>query len=273
LLRRAAPEQVEELNKLFEIGVQARALHGPSPILASNFSAIQISEEFLQQVWLLAHAAWEDLEEFYRLKKNDDPASYDARRSVEAINAARSIANQQSPSWPNWVPQFLEVRTTVEAKATRELFAMACAWAIFHEAQHATLYSTENRPDDLAKEEEACDAYAIEKLFSEIEQYAQLTGEAADKVRGKRAMGVLVGLYAVANLTAAGSSEDPHPPVRRRIRTLFDRIGEAPVAQFWSFAFAMLYSLCEKRAILRAEEGTSMRDMTYLMLQNTKFGA
>jgi hypothetical protein len=268
LLWRAAPEQVKELDRLFGSGVQTRALHGPSPVIAANFNAIQISEEFLQQLWLLAHGAWEDLKEFSKLKATGETNAYNSRRTGEAVAAAKQIARRETVSWPDWVPAFREVRTSIESKAIRELFAMSCAWAIFHEAQHATFFGAADRPTDPVEEERRCDAYALDCLFSDIEQYVELTREPADKVRGKRASGALVGLYAIAKLSAPNSNGDPHPPPGDRIRALVDRLGDEPVASFWTFAFALMYGLCARPESLRPKEGMSMKDAIYLMLEH-----
>ena len=266
LLWRAAPEQVGELDAVFSSGIQARLSRGKSPTLGVTFNALQIPKEFLEQLWLLSHAAWNDLLQFDKLKR--DPKAFVENSLVaKAVEAARMLAKGERPGWPSEIPAFQEEKPGVEAKAVRELFAMAAAWAILHEVQHAKFFEDQNRPKNIVDEEMACDAYASDVLLSKIQKYHELTGEEIDRVRGKRAMSSLVGLYYVARLSAESRSNSDHPPVQCRIKLLFDKIGADPASYFWTFALALVWGLNPSIATMPVSlPDPSQRDLAYCAL-------
>ena len=267
LLWRAAPEQVEEIDSLFAAGVQARLAEGQAPTLGVMYNVLQIPKEVLEQIWLLAHAAWHDLEQFCKLK--EDPSTKVERKLVaDAIAAATKLSEGDRSGWPKEVPAFRSLNEGVVSKAIRELFAMATAWALMHEMCHAKFYDAKDRPENLIDEEMMCDEYAADFLLSRIDRYTELTGEANDKVRGKRAMGALVGLIYVARMSNEIKNSATHPHVRDRIKLLFEKIGDEPTARFWSFAIAMLWGLRPDIAFAPVTlENPSERDLANFALK------
>jgi len=145
---------------------------------------------------------------------------------------------------------------------------MAGAWAIAHEMQHAKFYENETRPSDLISEELACDSYAASLLFSKVESYAETTNESLVKVRDKRAMAALVGLYFIAMLSPEAEQTETHPAIRDRIELLFDCAAEGPLENFWRFAIALLWGINDSIATLPVElQDPSERDLAYFALQ------
>jgi hypothetical protein len=267
LLWRAAPEQVEEFDAVFAKGIQARLLKQQSPVLGVMYNTLQIPEEVLVQLWLLAHAAWQDFLNFQERKKGN-PAEDGKKIVEEAITAAQAVGRGERPTWPSQIPEFRENRDGVEAKAVRQIFAMACAWALMHEVQHAKLYDDNTRPVDPIAEELGCDAYASDILFSKIAKYSELTGEAEERVRGKRAMAAFVGLYFIAKFSGESTKSQTHPPIGDRIKLLFDKIGSAPINHFWDFATALMCELQPKIAEMPVKKpDVSSRDLAYLALE------
>jgi hypothetical protein len=144
---------------------------------------------------------------------------------------------------------------------------MATSWALLHEINHAKFFSDPERPDDLKEEERQCDGYAFDTLFSKAEEYAALSSEGVDRVRGKRAIGTLVGLYFVARLSVGNEPSETHPPVQTRIKDLFDKVGDAPARHFWEFAIALICGLKPEIAQKPVEiHEVSSRDLAYLAL-------
>lgn len=234
------------------------------------YDVLQIPGEVLVQIWLLAHAAWQDFLNFQD-RKNGKEFTEGAHITARAVSTARAISKGEELDWPSQIPKFHEEREGAEAKAVREIYAMACAWAILHEMQHAKFDKDVNRPKDCIAEEAACDAYANEFLFSKIEKYSELTQEAPDRVRDKRAIAAFVGLYFVAKISDGRESET-HPPIGDRIKSLFDRIGEAPLNHFWDVALALICELKPEITKKKIEvENPTSRDLAYIAL-NYAFG-
>jgi hypothetical protein len=266
LLWRAAPEQVEELDTLFAAGIQTRISQSEAPIIGVSYNVLQVPPNMLRQLWLLSHAAWSHLLAFYKLKQNED-GQVEASAASSAIAAAKSIGTVHEQPWPADVSAFQELAEGVEAKAVRELYAMAVAWAIFHEMRHAKFFEDENRPSSSVEEEMCCDSYAANCLFDKIAKYSELTGEASDKVRAKRASAALVGLYYIATLSPERQGSATHPAVRDRIKLLFDKIGDGGVLYFWDLAVALIWGVAPEIASAPVPlVDPSPRDLAYFAL-------
>ena len=248
-------------------GVQARLLKGQSPVLGVTYNVLQIPEEVLRQIWLLAHAAWHDFSNFDELKEKGIDTPIDSSLIEAAYTTAKAIAKGSQFEWPSAIPRFREIKEGVEAKAIREIFAMSCAWAILHEFRHAQYLDDPERPTNSFEEELACDRYAATFLLSEISAYCALSNEDESEVRAKRAMGALVGLYFVARLTPPESNSNTHPPVKERMKLLFDAVGTLPSKGFWSFSTALLWGIRPSIASMPITvPNPSSRDLAYLAL-------
>ena len=264
---RAAPEQVEELERILADGVQARLLKGLSPTLGVTYNVLQIPEEVLHQIWLLSHAAWHDFSNFDELKEKGIDTLIDSSLILEASAAAQAIAEGHKPEWPSRIPKFRESKEGTEAKAIREIFAMACTWAILHELRHAQFHDDPDRPSNMMEEELACDHYAAHFLLSKIDAYSAVTKEDESQVRAKRAIAALVGLYFVARLSQPAVDSNSHPPIKDRIKLLFDDVGTLPSKGFWGFSTGLLWGIKPSIASMPITmPNPSSRDLAYLAL-------
>lgn len=268
LLATAVPEQIDELECLFRAGVEVRYSIGRSPSFCAMGNVLCLSEEALRQIWLLTHAAWHDFSNFEALKAGRQLAAPE-RLIQDAVAAAIDIANGGSPAWPPSIPQFKAVPLDQETSAVREMFAMATAWAILHEMRHAKFYAQGDRPDDGVHEEWLCDSYAFDMLFSKTKEYPRAEAEGLDRVRSKRAISALVGLYFIARLSRSDRASESHPPVQDRIRLLFDKVGDEPAQYFWGLATALMWGLRPEIASIKIGETVPTgRDLAYIALSH-----
>ncbi|HJS45151.1 MAG TPA: phage exclusion protein Lit family protein [Rhizomicrobium sp.] len=269
LLLRSAPERVAELDRLFKLGIGIQFSKSARPTLGVIDGTVCISEGFLQQIWLLSHAAWLDFENFEKQKKMGSLLPADELIQLrQAIEAAEKIGDLFAPKWPESIPQHREEREGMEAKAIREIYAMATCWAVLHEMKHAELFTCLAKIADPHEEESACDGYAFDFLFVEIAEYEKRSGDAEGRVLGKRSIAALVGLYFVARLSKDGVPSETHPHVQTRIRSLFEKVGDLAVLHFWDFSIALLCGLRPEisQSAVELEKPTS-KDLAYLALE------
>lgn len=81
-------------------------------------------------------------------------------------------------------------------------------------------------------------------------------------------MGALVGLYYVARLSKESRTERKHPPVRERIKLLFDKVGAEPAKHFWNFAIGLMWGLNPAIAQMSVKNvSPSSRELAYIALE------
>lgn len=225
-MKRAAPERADALQKLFDdhhVRIRHTSLdqfrHGevvdPSP--SALWGVIQFPPIMHTLAWLLSHGGWEAMRNYgaaivsYQMKglafsDADVEAALsrypEAARCAEIIDCAiRNVQGSETPP-PTWLPNINDTspdpNTNRQYDAVRELWLIAQCWFFFHELQHILFQADRNAFSNLPDEELACDAKATSWLLAGVESYsAQKRDEAPDKVRGKRAMGMLVGLFCI----------------------------------------------------------------------------
>ena len=288
-MKRAAPERADALQKLFD-DHQVRVRHttldqfrqgevvDPSP--SALWGVIQFPPIMHTLAWLLIHGGWEAMRNYgaaiisYQMvglafSGADVEAALtrypETARCAEIINCTvQNVQGSDAPP-PPWLPNINDTSpdpdTNRQYDAVRELWLIAQCWFLFHELQHI-LFQAEGKVFlDLRQEELACDAKATSWLLDGVEFYsAQKHDEAADKVRGKRAMGMLVGLFCIGWLAPLGGSAT-HPPLQARLRILLEQIGAHDAARFWDFAVGLLFVLAKGRKSIQIPAGAAMRDI------------
>ena len=82
-------------------------------------------------------------------------------------------------------------------------------------------------------------------------------------------MAAFVGLYFVAKFSNEKARSKTHPPIQKRIRVLFDKVGDAPVSHFWNFATALICELEPRIAEMPVvNSDISNRDLAYFALKS-----
>ena len=182
--------------------------------------------------------------EFDKLKA-DPKASVETALASEAEQAAKSIANGESPRWPAQIScSANEAQEGVHAKAVRELFAMAAAWAILHEMQHAKFYDDPEQAVMIALPRK-CSVMLTRQIFSlrrstntpSSRQQLQIAYVESEQWLRSWDSTMLPKYLARAKLVGT------HLPLRDRIKLLFDKVGTESAAHFWGFATAMMWGL------------------------------
>lgn len=268
LLRLAAPEAAEQLRILFRNRkIVVRLTDNPAGGPQAIYSCAEIPTQFFQRMWVLSYGAWEAMRDYglvlyaaHLSKTEIHPGAVERTleqmqihaRSLEAAQYASTIQIHED-QWPRWVPDFLSSASDLQQYAINELFAMAVAWILLHEVQHAAFY------DDPAEEEKLCDSFATQGLLDNVARYASATKEPADLVVGKRAMGIFVALYVIGNL--GRNDSDSHPPVSERIGALFSHVGTAPAGKFWHYVVGLTYALVPNRSELHLGAALDLRTM------------
>lgn len=264
LLRAATPEGAKKLQEIIaEKSIEIHLVDGDAADLGSIFGVVQIPRHFIVRMWILAHAGWEALRDYGSILFASRLQEYDIEpgdikrclqemkihpRSADAV-AFASRTEMDLRDWPAWIPEFQAQPTNVETHAIKELWAMAVAWCLLHEVRHAMFFKDNDQPDESIEEERLCDDFALRALIDGVNSYAEATQEPEDKVRGKRAMGILVGLYVVASLTK--HANDSHPLPSERVVRLLNDIDGLPSANFWNFSSGLIYTLAAEGDTLR----------------------
>jgi hypothetical protein len=108
------------------------------------------------------------------------------------------------------------------------------------------------------EEERACDEFALNSLMAGVGSYSRVAGVSEENARGKRAMGILAGVYVVANLSQEKSGT--HPPPSERLIRLLEKIDILPAGRFWEFAIGAVYALCPNRTELSLAYQPTLRE-------------
>ena len=285
LLIRGAPERSKELQNLIRsLGIQFEKTEGSGKFKISAFqNVVCIDNDSLEIMWLLSYAAWEAMREYGSIIEAGQVSQVtltaesieealllvpSQRSSLDCIEAVRNMVNGNNMTWPDWVPQTFSTPNGMEQDSIRELWAIAVTWSLLHETTHAELFKTEKRPDSLLKEERECDRKATCWLLDKYEDYAAHTGDAADLVLAKRAMGILVGIFTIAGISTSEHLIESHPPIKERIEALLDRINTKDAGRFWEFAAGLLFVMHPNRANIKFQIGPKLRDTVYNLISS-----
>ncbi len=262
-MKRAAPERADALQRLFDDhGVRVRHTSldqfrqgetvDPSP--NAIMGIIQFPPIMHTLSWLLIHGGWEAMRNygaaiisfqivgaaFCGADVETTLTQYpDTARCSEAIDCAvRNVQGSEVPL-PSWLPNVNDTNSALDINrqydAVRELWFIAQCWFLLHELQHILLVAEGKTFADFLEEELACDSRATAWLLDGVDFYSgQRPNESPDKVRGKRAMGILIGLFCIGWLSAPGGSVS-HPPLKERLTILFEQVGDARCCTFLEF--------------------------------------
>jgi hypothetical protein len=291
-MKRAAPERAVALQKLFDDHV-VRVRHtsldqfrqgevvDPSP--SALWGVIQFPPIMHTLAWLLIHGGWEAMRNygaaiisFQMVGAGFSGAAVEAAltrypdtaRCTEVIDCAVRNVQGTEVSPPSWLPNIngtaSDPETNRQYDAVRELWFIAQCWFLLHELQHILFQADGKEFSDRPQEELACDTKATSWLLDGVEFYSKEVKEAPDKVRGKRAMGMLVGLFCIGWLSPPSGSAS-HPPLQGRLRILLEQVGALDAARFWDFAVGLLFALSKDRNTIQFSANATMRDIALLL--------
>jgi hypothetical protein len=243
------------------------------------FSTILWPPQMYTLMWLLAHGAWEVMRDYGSVilaayygeaptitRTEIDKAARELgadEKGLLAIYCARRTALGEEVCLPPWLPNITDAKN-IEHAAVRELWLLAIVWMLLHELQHIAIKDDELLCDGCIDEELSCDKAAAGWLFSDIERYANDSQQPADKIRGKRAMGTLVGLFCIGWLSDYDRSET-HPAIGQRLAILLDSMGESDASWFWAFAAGLIYVLSGNGEVITFPRPGSIRDLVVLL--------
>lgn len=243
------------------------------------FGTIQIPPIMLTLLWLTAQGAWKVMRaygsviiaarqsktrQFDGSEVENAAATFaDSTEGLAAIQCAIDTAQGKAVTLPLWFPQIGQGQG-IEQQAILELWLFAAVWMLLHEFHHVRYQNEGAVFETIIEEEIACDAGASSALLDDLERYAQSSHEPAAKVRGKRAMGILVGLFCVAVLSPQSQSET-HPNPGTRISLLLDAIGDQPAGMFWEFALGLLFVLRADRVSISFPWPATWREVARIL--------
>lgn len=238
---------------------------------------IEFDPKSLAWVWLLSFSGWKAWRQhgphlFWRWLTNQpidpdlrsaDPTYGAAEEDYELIRYAmldiRDLQSVDEIAWPDNVPRPQRDKTgfDVENQAAFDLLIIALAYLLLHEARHVQFYVAKDWPDP-KDEEIACDAFARDHILAGAPQYAAVAGYGAEEVMAKRSAGVMLGAFALYDLTPSegrGGSTS-YPPIADRMASIYDAITLPDDSWFWDFAASLLIAL-----IVRDDQRFSVPDL------------
>jgi hypothetical protein len=260
LIFMAAPERALELEEdIQRLRPQFRRRDNIGGwLLDSGYSAVNFTDVALQQLWVMAHGAWQAyrsgqraLEEYHAL---DDShfVLVDYRLAESRVKEAHALAKLigehprgEIPQFPSWLPSLDQYdETDVEQRAVHDLAKIARAFCFLHELEHLRLDETGRDGLEPVDEEMECDLGAIRYLLDSANIYASSEDVDLTTVMFKRTLGISLALYGVFVLTASEAhlSTSSHPPPSERLAQLVAYVLNTipPESAFWVVLHAML---------------------------------
>ena len=285
-MQRAAPERADALRKLFD-DHSILVRYTPSDKFEQG-EAVEASPNTFMGViqfppvmhtlsWLLVHGGWEAMRNYGTVIKsfkllgagfngtnieavlNQNP---EIAKCTEIIDCAVKNSRGMRTPLPSWLPNIIDTSPDPDINrqydAVRELWLIAQCWFLLHELQHILFRVEERDFLDFRLEELACDTEATAWVLEGVECYSAQTKEPCNKVRGKRAMGILVGLFCIGWLSEPGGTVS-HPPLKERLRILLEQVGAHDAGRFWDFAVGLLFVLSKDQKTVQFPANTTMR--------------
>jgi hypothetical protein len=261
LIYLAAPERAAELKAdVEELRPQFRIRRNVGGwLLDSGYSAINITDVTLQQLWVLSHGAWQAyraslgiLEPFQNELDEQNIERVDYGLAAQRVQESRELAQRigehplgELPSLPSWLPQFdCYESEDIEQHAVRDSAKIARAFCFLHELEHIRLDKFGRDGLDAAEEEMQCDRAAIRHLLDAVHVYAHHEGVDSTTVVFKRALGIVTALYGVFVVTHFGEHRliVSHPPPAERFAQLVAFLKNAIPADnaLWVILHALL---------------------------------
>jgi Peptidase U49 len=273
LIRAAAPERAAELGSVW--GQDENRVHltdSPGFDIGAWFGLIQLTEATLLQIWLLGYIAWRAIVAYsgildllalcrFPFVRDEVAASHgqaeadaDIDRLLARARAFRNTTDLDAEPWPDGVPEPSERNEfdNAQDKAAFDLLCIAGAYIFLHEIQHVRFEREGNKPPNPRDQEDACDEYAREYLLGKVEEYASSTGEPADKVMAKRALGIAVAKVLILEITPAEqwAGSESHSSVGKRVREFLASLRNPLPDYFWISVASFLAAICRSRGRL-----------------------
>lgn len=289
-ISRAVPEHAPAIRQLFsDYSIRVRLtpdieFRRGQPVDCSPsaiFSVIQWPPIMYTLMWLLAHGAWEVMRDYGSViltayhtgalsvtSAEIEKAALGlgaSDKGLRAIDCAVRTARGEVVALPDWLPNISDPEN-VQHAAVRELWLLAIVWMLLHELQHILIRQKNIQFDVWLDEELACDEAASTWLLSDLERYSVSSKQAAEKVRGKRAMGAIIGLFCVGWLSDRDQSST-HPPIFQRLAILINALGETDAGLFWSFAAGLIYVLDRNREKVDFPHPCTIRDVVLALAE------
>ncbi len=290
LICKTVPEHAGTIRRIFsDIPVRVRLTPEVEfdvgrPIKASPgalFKTILWPPQLSMLMWLLAHGGWETMRDYGSvivtayLSGSESVTATEIEsealkrgasdKALLIIDCAIRTARGEEVTLPEWLPNISEAKN-IEHAAVRELWQLATAWMLLHELQHLIFADTEAKFENDTDEERACDKGATDRLLADLEEFANSSGQPADKVRGKRAMGALIGLFCIAWLEKPGP-HSIHPPIIERLAILLAKVGEKDAGLFWPFAAGLVYVLNRNRGTVVFPRPGTIREVVLALAE------
>ena len=290
LICRGVPEHAETIRRMFlDIPIRVRLtpdieFQAGSPVNVSPSAVYQTilwPPQMSTLMWLLAHGAWETMRDYGSviLTAYLSDAEILAAAEIESaalklgttdkallvIDCAVRTARGEEVTLPAWLPNLSDT-ADIEHAAVRELWLLATVWMLLHECQHLVFAHAKVKFPTETDEELACDKAASVLLLADLDKFASSSKQPADKVRGKRAMGALIGLFCIAWLEKRGPNSI-HPPIVERLAILLAEIGERDAGRFWEFAVGLIYVLDRNRETVAFPRTGTIRDVVLALAE------
>ena len=273
LIRAAAPEREGELATAWGSGESRMQLTDEARFdIGAWFGFIQLTEGALRQIWLLGYAAWRAIVAYSGIiallvlcrlpfVRDEVAGSHGQAQADAAVDellakarAFRVATDLDAEAWPKGVPEPSEKNEfdNAQDKAAFDLLCIAGAYFFLHEIQHVRFEREGNKPPNPRDEEHACDRFAREFLLGNIDAYARSTGEPADKVMAKRALGIAVAKVLIMEITPAEQwpGSESHPSVGQRVREFLANLRDPMPDYFWISVASFLAAVCRTRGRL-----------------------
>lgn len=286
LLNAAAPEQAEELTRLW--GQHEDRVHltdKPSFDIGAWFGVVQATELTLEQVWLLGFASWRAIQaysgviwllDYCHAPFNRDQVSathgqVEADRDfdtlLQMVRELRDPQRFQGREWPSGIPRPTTTNQFADPqhRAAYELACISGAFIFLHELQHVLFERDGNAPATVVEEEAACDLFARNFLMQSTERYASESQQDAAMVKSKRALGIMVAKMLMLEISPLEqwSSGSDHPAVGERVRAFLADVPTDVTGHFWLAASSLLAAMCRSRGRLPENiQFNGCRDLT-----------
>jgi hypothetical protein len=169
--------------------------------------------------------------------------------------AFRDAAGIDTLPWPQGVPEPSEDNqfSNAQDKAAYDLLCTAGAYIFLHEIQHVRFEKEGNKPADPRVEEFACDRFAQRFLLDKVD--VKQSDESGENIRAKRALGIVVAIVLILEVTPAESwaGSNMHPPVSARVKCFLENLQEPMTEWFWISLASFLAAMCRSRGRLPAQ--------------------
>lgn len=205
------------------------------------YGILKFTQRTMHQMWLLGFAANLALHSYstaltiFRMYggvldtkffKQVPDQDQEEEKYKDIVDSAYELGRVESTSefhWPRSVP-LPENRkpSDIEGSATFDLICMSGAYVFLHEMRHIKFSIDGNAPEDPHEEEHECDLFAKDMMLSNLAEYSEQSGYALNRLKTKRAIAIVLGLFYMLVITpiASWGGTETHPSIKSRIESL-----------------------------------------------------